>query len=1008
MGESPMEPALIGTRLASAVLSPLVRRLLVQEGSGAALTDRPVRLAGLVSFRGEKRTLTERDVRRLAGTLVRESLTRPGEPPFPGDEAEAVADALSRCLLALGELEMDDVQAVRHGHRELARRLRTTPAARRAAGGLSADAALYLDSITEWACLHILQFFTQRSSFVARTLVEQSRTQAELIAKLDELILRVPRTDAGDAAFERRYLPYIARRHGYLTIYGIDLHESPDEWPLDVAYLCLEASARTGPSGDWPAGSAAFGPAAGSQTVPTGDRPTVPHARPEPTDDGGRWPRRTSGTDGPEAEPVPADQTLATHDRVLLRGVAGSGKTTLVQWLAVSAARTAAEDPDGRMAHLRDRVPFVLPLRTLTRHGERLPAPDAFLSAVGCPLTPPEGWADRVLTAGRGLILVDGVDEVPEAERNRTRRWLRDLLGAYGTGNRWLVTSRPSAVRDDWLTPDGFTDLTLSPMSRRAVTAFVQRWHRAAGADAQAYEQPLRNALRGKRDLAALATNPLMCGLVCALHRDRRGFLPRGRKALYEAALAMLLTRRDRERDVDAPSGVDLAEAPQIQLIQRLAYWMTLNGRTQMDRSRAESLVTGAIPAVPEAAAAGDPRAVFGHLLHRSGLLRESSPGAVDFVHRTFQDFLAAKAIVDEWHIGVLTRHAADDQWEDVVRMSVAHARPRECAEIFTELLAAADAAPDRATQLRILVVAAAAMEQATEIAPSVRETLLSRTAEAIPPRTVEEARALSAAGPLVLDLLPAPEHTADDHVARMTVVTASLVESEAAVPFLARYAGHPSVRVRSQLVWAWDRYDHDEYARDVIAAVDPSGLYFTVRNVEQARSIAALAGGRAVHFQGDLPGELITATVRSCAPPAVRISRNPQLTDLTWLRGAPASPEDVEIDRCPALTDLSAVGPLTTLLLDDSQLAVVARVPDTEGVQVELRRAVPDLRRIPELFPGLPSLSVVHLWQDEPVDLSPLTAVDGLRRILLVGDPALFLGADDLAARVSLTVRPS
>ncbi|MEU2164580.1 NACHT domain-containing protein [Streptomyces chengbuensis] len=996
-----MEPALIGSRLASAALSPLVRRLLVQEGVGAALTDRPVRLAGLVSFRGEKRTLTERDVHKLAGTLVRESLARPGEAPFPGDEAEAVADALARTLLALGELEMDDVQAVRHGHRELARRLRTTPAARRAAAGLSADATLYLDSITEWACLHILQFFTQRSSFVARTLVEQSRTQAELIRKLDELIRRVPRADARDTEFERRYLQYVARRHGDLTIYGIDLHDSPDEWPLDVAYLCLDASARTAPAPDPRTGPA---PA----TDPTGpDLEPGPAAdRQEPPGDGVRWPGRARGADDPEAEPVPADQALAAHDRVLLRGVAGSGKTTLVQWLAVSATRVPGEDPDERMSYLHDRVPFVLPLRTLTRHGERLPAPEGFLSAVGCPLTPPEDWADRVLTAGRGLILVDGVDEVPEAERSRTRRWLRDLLGAYGAGNRWLVTSRPSAVRDDWLAADGFTDLTLSPMSRRAVTTFVQRWHRAAGADARTYEQPLQDALRSKQDLAALATNPLMCGLICALHRDRRGFLPRGRKALYEAALAMLLTRRDRERDMGAPSGVDLAEAPQIQLVQRLAYWMTLNGRTQMDRSRAESLVLGAIPAVPEAAAAGDPQAVFAHLLHRSGLLRESSPGAVDFVHRTFQDHLAAKAIVDEWHIGVLVRHAADDQWEDVIRMSVAHARPRECAEIFTELLAAADAAPDRAAQLRILVVAAAAMEQATEIAPSVREALLSRTAEAIPPRTVQEARALSAAGPLVLDLLPGPEEAGGDDVAHMTVVTASLVDSDAAVPFLARYAGHPSVRVRSQLVWSWDRYDHAEYARDVIAAIDPSGLYFTVRNGEQARSLAALGGGRAVHFQGDLPEELIAATVRSCAPPAVRISRNPRLTGLDCLTDAPVPPRDVEIDRCPALTDLSAVGPLTTLLLDDSQLAVVARVPDVEGVQVELRRAEPTLRRVPELFPGLPFLSVVHLWQDEPVDLSPLTAVDGLRRILVVGDPALVLGADGFPGHVSVTVR--
>ncbi|MFE7517431.1 NACHT domain-containing protein [Streptomyces sp. NPDC057540] len=233
------------------------------------------------------------------------------------------------------------------------------------------------------------------------------------------------------------------------------------------------------------------------------------------------------------------------------------------------------------------------------------------------------------------------IDEIPPAERGRAREWIRNLLDAY-EGNRWLVTSRPTAVRDDWLAPDGFTELTLSPMSRAEVTTFVRRWHRAAGPEAEPYEQQLLDALRTTGHVAQLATNPLMCGLVCALHRDRRGFLPRGRKALYEAALSMLLARRDRERDMGAPSGVALDEAPQIQLIQRLAYWLTLNGRTQLDRAHAESLVREAVPAVQEAAPY-DPGQVFTHLLHRSGLLREPTTDTVEFVHRTFQDHLAAR-----------------------------------------------------------------------------------------------------------------------------------------------------------------------------------------------------------------------------------------------------------------------------------------------------------------------------------------------------------------------------
>ncbi|CAM5466874.1 NACHT domain-containing protein [Streptomyces violaceorubidus] len=70
---------------------------------------------------------------------------------------------------------------------------------------------------------------------------------------------------------------------------------------------------------------------------------------------------------------MPADAALDREPRVLLRGDAGSGKTTLVQWLAVTAAREGT------------RIPFVLPLRTLIRTGP-LPArpPSSARSAAHC------------------------------------------------------------------------------------------------------------------------------------------------------------------------------------------------------------------------------------------------------------------------------------------------------------------------------------------------------------------------------------------------------------------------------------------------------------------------------------------------------------------------------------------------------------------------------------------------------------------------------------------------
>ncbi|MEU3691203.1 NACHT domain-containing protein [Streptomyces narbonensis] len=980
-----MEPALIGTRLASAAIGPILKKLLVSDGPGAGLTGgaRAVRLSSLVSFRGEKRTLTEKDVRKLAAALVERSDSGPGEAPFPADETEAVVHTLGTTLLALGDLDMDDVQAVRLGHRALARRLR---AAAPAPDGLSTDSVLYLESMTEWACLHILEFFTQRSTFIARSLVEQTRGQAELIAKVDALLTGTAATTAQDAAFERRYLAHLAKKHGSLTIYGIDLHHSAKEWPLDVAYLSLEAA----------------GPAEPTTPAPVRQELAKTHLR--------------------------ADHALARHDKVLLRGLAGSGKTTLVQWLTVSAA---SDDRADGMAYLYGRIPFVLPLRTLTRHGERLPGPDRFLSAAGCPLTAPEGWADRVLAAGRGLVLVDGIDEIPETERGRAREWLRDLLSAYD-GNRWLVTARPTAVGNDWLARDGFTDLALSPMSRTEVATFVRRWHRAAGPEAEPYEQQLLDALRTTEHVAQLATNPLMCGLVCALHLDRRGYLPRGRKALYESALSMLLSRRDRERGMGNPYGIDLDAAPQIQLVQRLAYWLTRNGRLQMDRAHAESVIAEAVPAMVEASAYSPDR-VFAHLLHRSGLLREPTTDTIDFVHRTFQDYLAAKALVDHWDIGVLIQHATDDTWEDVIRMAVGHARPHECAEILRELLKAADAAEDRRDQLRLLILAATALNHATEVTPAVREEVLARAAELVPPRTPDEARELATVGRMVLDLLPGPEGLGEEE-ALMAVTTATHIPSDAAVPYLARFARGSTLRVRSQLVWGWQRFDALAYAEAVIAVIDPTDLHFTVVHDDQAAELVRLGiAPDRLDIGIDVSAEALRDLLAACDPHMLFLTRGGEDPDLTALAGLTRLDTlSLEFPYAPfwRLSDLPSEAPLRTLtfgswpeegigalrsasllrhltLWDAHPLTAHDWREATLLTQVrQLAVANVDLETLPEdvVLPWISELVISTHDEETPQFEKVVRAFPGLRAFALFSDPGHEMDVTSLAGLEGLT----
>ncbi|MFF9046645.1 NACHT domain-containing protein [Streptomyces parvulus] len=893
-----MEPAVLGGKLASALVAPLVKRLFATGGPGAGLVDRPVRLTRLVSFRGEQRTLGDAEVRGLAGRLVADSLASPGEPPFPRDEETAVADALAARLLALGDLEMDDVQAVRLGHRELAARLRT------AAGpwdGFSADAGHFLDTATEWACLHVLEFFTRRSTFVARTLVSQTRDQADLIARVDELITRVPRPDARDTAFERRYLPYVAERHDHLTIFGVDLRDSPDRWPLEVAYLSLEATAEE-------------------------DRAPLPgdHAERDRT------------------VRLPAEDALTSHDRVLLRGDAGSGKTTLVQWLAVTTARDGA------------RIPYVLPLRTLTR-ADVLPAPAAFLTAVGCPFTPPEGWAERVLGAGRGLVLVDGLDEIPAAERHRTRDWLLALIRAY-PGNRWLLTSRPTAVRPDWLAAEGFRELALTPMRQPDVTTFVRRWHEAARAPE--YEPRLLDSLNTKRDLARLATNPLMCGLICALHRERRGYLPTGRKELYDAALTMLLARRDRERGMEA---VELGEEAQLELLQRLAYALVLSGRTEMETATAEGIVERALPSVASAAGQGDAATVLRELLLRSGLLRRPAEGTLEFVHRTFQDYLGARYAVEEGHLDVIAGHAGDTQWEDVIRMAVAHARPGERAALLRRLLAA--------DTPRLTLLALACLEHATALDPAVRAEVEARAATLIPPASTPDAKALAEAGPLVLELLPGPEGLTDAEAHGVTVTASLLAEREpaGALAVLRRFRDHPSLDVRRQLVGTWDRFEALRYATEVLDHLDRTDLFLTCRTEAQREALPEMGPWTHLAFLGAHRAADITARVAD--PGAVEelhIVNNTEMTELGDLPGCFTSLRLLLID-CHEVRDLEPLKqiPLTSLLISR-----------TAGLT------------------GLPALSsLTHLTVATPLPGSRLTTAlptDAPLRYLYLGEDAV------------------
>ncbi|MBT1098368.1 NACHT domain-containing protein [Streptomyces sp. Tu102] len=451
-----------------------------------------------------------------------------------------------------------------------------------------------------------------------------------------------------DSPYEEEYAEALIAEYRKTRIFGLDeLSRRESEWDLDTAYLSLEAVAST---------------------------------------------RGRRSTAGP-GKSGRIEALLADNPRVLLRGDAGSGKTTLVSWLA---AHAAAGTLDSRLAAFNGLVPFVVPLRTLRARGTGFPTPSQLPGAARLMIDDaPSGWAGRVLESGRALLLVDGLDEVPYEDREEAHRWLSSLLKRY-PGTRCLATVRPLAVAPEWLESEDFAELRLLPMRDEDIREFVANWHRADRLNdphaTQELEESLYRQLADNPTLRDLARTPLLCAVICALHRSRQGFLPDTRWALYRSALEMMLGERDKRRTMATPEGFTLRIEEQQQLLQRIAVWLVRGGQNEFTWGQAMHQLNRTLVGMPRVQALGPPEQVLIYMLNRSGLLHERRDKRYQFLHRTFRDFLAAKEFVEGDELHELLQHSGESHWHDVLLLAAGHCSRKDLDRLVNGLLDAGDA----------------------------------------------------------------------------------------------------------------------------------------------------------------------------------------------------------------------------------------------------------------------------------------------------------------------------
>ena len=698
----------------------------------------------------------------------------------------AVADTLAACDLSdtsLFEANLDS--------RTLTKYVRAQGAPILRSAALSEAAERLYEQVLRDTCTVLLQLVLQVPAFDARATAELLRRVADLSVDTDEILRRLPppSLDAPvgtslDEDFRVRYVQFVSDTLDHLELFGVDTRNYQPHTPVSVSFLSLQVRREKKRSDEPSSGTGQF-------------------------EDG-------------YADRV--DAALGTSRRLLIRGDAGSGKTTLLQWLAVSSARSTFEPT---LHHLNGLTPVLVRLRSYS--DGMLPQPDAMLSGAAGPLASiaPKGWLHRQFEQNRAFLLIDGVDEVRSSRRAAVKQWLRQLLLVYPR-LQIIVTSRPAAASSTWLEGEGFASVDLEPMTAVDVAVFCRRWHQAIrqgavrkmislpceSSELASYEAALTRQLESRRHLGALATNPLMCAMLCALNLDRRKNLPPDRMRLYGDAINLLIDRRDTERDLIGAHDLVLDTSTKIALLQQLAWRLSDAGRSEASRQSATSHIKQAMRHIPTIDA--DAAQALDYLIERSGIVREPSEGRIDFVHRTFQEYLAAKEAADEHLVDSLVHRAHLDLWRETIVMAAGHFTGDNRNDLISGLLNRSDQEPSRRRKLRLL--AASCLETATYLDPSVIERTDEQLSRLVPPRSKREGRSLAMAGDRVIRFMPAVLDGLSDTAAANCIWTAAYVGTPRSMEHLGVYAQYDKEEAQRALLEAWQYFDAEEYSKTVLA----------------------------------------------------------------------------------------------------------------------------------------------------------------------------------------------
>jgi tetratricopeptide (TPR) repeat protein len=370
----------------------------------------------------------------------------------------------------------------------------------------------------------------------------------------------------------------------------------------------------------------------------------------------------------------PVGQRLGNARRLVVLGDPGGGKTTMMRWMATAFLLRCRKDgdldkfPDVKTLPSQSWIPVLIRCRDLgdadlcrgfpdflaqhLRKTELLPEDAGVMAAVIL----------NSIATGEVLLLVDGLDEISNP---RVRMMFCQELER--TATRYpdapiVVTSRIVGYRDmPYRMGKGFEHCVIADLTREDKDLFAKRWVEATEGqkppgEQQKLIQDLLEALHSSDRIERLTTNPMLLTTL-ALVKRKVGKLPSQRTKLYQEAVSVLLNWNPQCYET-------IEEQEAVPQLECIAYEMCLRGVQSLTEDELLELLEKFREDYKKIRVMGrrKPHEFLELLEQRSSILIKSGyhwlgqngkqEHVWEFRHLTFQEYLAAQALLDGRYLG--------------------------------------------------------------------------------------------------------------------------------------------------------------------------------------------------------------------------------------------------------------------------------------------------------------------------------------------------------------------